>query len=86
MTMFIWGKITCVFCDRRVPKKDAITVRERKGVGICKGCYRAWEQAGRRCGLCGSIVQGPQEVGAFGKPKRSFGHADCGGVRLVGRT
>jgi hypothetical protein len=81
--MFNWGKATCVFCDRRVPTKDAMRARDWKGVALCTACYEAWERAGRKCGQCGSVVHGTQEVSAFDKPKRTFGHADCGGMRLV---
>ncbi len=82
--MFSWGKATCVFCDRRVPKAEVIPLRDWKDMAICKTCFAAWERAGRTCGQCGSVVNGRQEVSAFDKPKRTFGHADCGGMRLTG--
>jgi len=80
--MFGWGKSTCIFCDRRVPAKDVVRLRDWKGMAICTSCYASWEQAGRKCGACGTVVNGMQEVSAFEKPKRTFGHADCGGMRL----
>lgn len=81
--MFGWGKATCVFCDRRVPKTEAMRLRDWKDMAICKTCFASWEQGGRKCGQCGSVVNGRQEVSAFDKPKRTFGHADCGGMRLA---
>ena len=81
--MLGWGKTTCIFCDRRVPDKDVVRLRDWKGMAICRRCYSSWDQAGRKCGVCGTVVHGMQEVSAFEKPKRTFGHADCGGMRLV---
>ncbi len=82
--MFGWGKATCVFCDRRVRTADVLKLRDWKEPAICAGCLARWEQAGRMCGACGTVVRGNQEVSAFEKPKRTLGHADCGGVQLVG--
>ncbi len=81
--MFGWGKATCVFCDRRVPSKETLRLRDWKEMAICTGCFQCWEQAGRQCGACGAVVHGPQEVSVFDKPRRTFGHADCGGMRIV---
>ena len=81
--MFGLGKATCVFCDHRVPRKEVLRVRDSKDVAICVGCYESWERAGRMCGACGTVVHGPQQVSAFEKPRRTFGHADCGGMHLV---
>jgi hypothetical protein len=81
--MFNWGKVTCVFCDRRVAAKQAMRPRDWKDMAVCSDCYGAWERAGRTCGACGTVVHGTQEISAFEKPKRTFGHADCGGMRLV---
>ena len=81
--MFGWGKATCVFCDHRVASRQVLRVRDARGVAICVGCYESWERSGRKCGACGSVVHGPQEVSAFEKPRPTFGHADCGGMRLV---
>ncbi len=81
--MFSWGKATCVFCDRRASTKEMIRLRDWKDMAICTACYSAWERAGRKCGQCGAVVHGTQKVSAFEKPKRTFGHADCGGMRLV---
>jgi hypothetical protein len=82
--MFNWGKVMCVFCDRRVPKTAVIPLRDWKDMAICKASFASREQTGRKCGQCGSVVNGRQEVSAFEKPMRTFGHADCGGMRLAG--
>src|SRR5438034_7044172 len=76
--MFGFGKATCVFCDHRVASKEVLRARDWKDVAVCVGCYESWERAGRKCGACGTVVHGPQEVSAFDKPRRTFGHADCG--------
>jgi hypothetical protein len=81
--MFGLGKATCVFCDHRVGSKEVLRARDLRGVAICVSCYESWERSGRKCGACGAVVHGPQEVSAFDKPRRTFGHADCGGMRLV---
>jgi hypothetical protein len=81
--MFNWGKVTCAFCDRRVPRNEAMRPRDWKDFAVCTSCYGSWERAGRKCGACGTAVHGPQDVSVFEKPRRTFGHADCGGMRLV---
>ena len=81
--MFGWGKTVCIFCDRRVSVKDVIRLRDWKDLAVCTSCYASWEGAGRKCAACGTVVHGIQDVSAFEKPKRTFGHADCGGMRLV---
>ena len=81
--MFGWGKATCVFCDRRVPSREILKLRDWKDTAICTSCFEKWEQAGRTCGACGTVVHGPQEVSAFERPRRTFGHADCGGMRIM---
>lgn len=81
--MFGFGKATCIFCDRRVPRQEVLRARDWKDVAICVDCYARWERAGRKCGACDAVVHGLQEVSAFEKPRRTFGHADCGGMRLV---
>jgi hypothetical protein len=79
--MFGFGLSTCFFCERRVPKKTVF--RGQDDVAICLGCYEKWAQEGRQCSQCKTVVHGPQDLAAFFKPRPSFGHADCGGVRLT---
>lgn len=81
--MFGLGKISCVFCNERVPSKEAFRGHDFKDVAVCKQCYGKWEQAGRTCGQCKTRVQGTQEVSAFMAPRRTLGHADCGGIRFA---
>jgi hypothetical protein len=81
--MFGLGKVTCSFCERRVPGKDALRGRDSRDVAVCLGCYEKWEREGRMCVMCRGSVQGSQEVGAFFKPRPAFGHADCGSVLLT---
>src|SRR2546425_9967069 len=81
--MFGFGKATCVFCDHRVASKAVLRARDWKDVAICVGCYESWERAGGKGGACGTGGHGPQEGGAFDKPRRTLGHADCGGRGLV---
>lgn len=80
--MFGWGMSTCIFCDRRVSSKEVLPLRDWKNVAICTACYAGWEKNGKKCGACGTVVHGMPEVSAFEKPKRTFGHADCGGMRI----
>ncbi len=79
--MFGFGLSTCFFCDRHVPKKTVF--RGQGHVAICLGCYEKWDQDGRKCAECKTVVHGPQDLAAFFKPRGGFGHADCGGVRLT---
>jgi len=81
--MFGFGKSTCFFCERRVPNKAVFRGRNPHEVAICVECYDKWDQSGRKCSECKTIVHGPQDLGAFFKPRPGFGHADCGGVRLT---
>jgi hypothetical protein len=81
--MFRFGKVTCFFCDQRVPVREALRGGKTKEVAVCAGCYDKWERDGRTCTACRTPVRGPQDVGAFFKPRPSFGHADCGGVRVT---
>jgi hypothetical protein len=81
--MFGFGKVTCLFCDRRVPAKESLRGRDSKDVAVCVTCYEKWERDGRTCIACRAPVHGPQDFGAFFKPRPSFGHADCGGVRVI---
>jgi hypothetical protein len=81
--MFGFGKVTCFFCDQRVPSWEALRGRGSKDTAVCRSCYEKWERGGRTCIACRTAVQGAQEVGAFFKPRPSFGHADCGGVLLA---
>jgi hypothetical protein len=81
--MFEFRRVTCFFCDRRVPRKQALRGRESKEVAVCLTCYEKWERDGRTCTACQARVHGPQEIGAFFVPRPSFGHADCGGTRLI---
>src|SRR3989442_13603004 len=78
----VW-KETCVMEVDLMVRMVFLRALERMDVAICVGCYESWERAGRKCGACGTVVKGPQEVSAFDKPRRTFGHADCGGMRLV---
>jgi hypothetical protein len=81
--MFGFGKVTCFFCDQRVPGKEAIRGSASRDVAVCRSCYEKWERDGRTCVAGRTPVQASQEVGAFFKPRPSFGHADCGGVLLA---
>jgi hypothetical protein len=81
--MFWTRRVTCLFCDRRVPASGAFRGRESRDVTVCLACYERWQRDGRACAGCHFPVHGQQELGVFFKPRPSFGHADCGGTRLV---
>ncbi len=83
--MFGLGKVTCAFCEGRVAPKDVLRARDWKDIAICAKCYASWTGAGRTCAQCGVVVEGTQATSAFLKPRRAFGHADCGGLRLIPR-
>ncbi len=80
--MFWFGKVTCLFCERRVSATAALRGRGSRDAAVCWACYEKWERNGRACIVCRRVVQGPHELGAFLRPRPSFGHADCGGVPL----
>jgi hypothetical protein len=80
--MFGFGKVACILCDHRVPRKDALSVRDRKGYAVCRFCMERWQAAGGTCPHCQAPLRGPQDAGIFLEGKRSFGHADCGASRL----
>jgi hypothetical protein len=81
--MFGFGKLPCVVCDRVVPRKEALRLREHKAIVICKRCYDAWDRDGRKCKTCATPVRGTQEMGVFLDDHHGLGHADCGAARLV---
>ena len=82
--MFGLGKATCILCDQRIARKEALAVRDRKGFTVCRHCVDRWQANGGTCPQCKSPLRGPQEAGIFLEGKRSFGHADCGALRLTG--
>lgn len=75
-----WRKTTCVFCARHIRMTHALRNQQ---LIVCRRCYRNWEDEGRRCAACQTPVAGPQNVGAFLKPRPALGHVDCGGVLLT---
>ena len=83
VAMLGFGKVTCSFCDGRVSSKAALRARDWRDIVICTGCYEGWANGGRTCIQCGATVQDGQMPSAFLKPRRAFGHADCGGLRLL---
>jgi hypothetical protein len=76
------GKVTCLFCQARVRRREARRAQPTKGAYVCGGCYARWDKAGRRCVACDTAVRGVQDVGLFAD-RKAFGHADCGGVRVL---
>ncbi len=66
----------------QVPKKDALRVSDRQDIAICTSCHERWDHAGRTCARCQTAVQGTQDIGVF-LDRYAFGHADCGGVRVM---
>jgi hypothetical protein len=83
--MFGLGKVTCAFCEGRVSPKDVLRAKDWKDIVICAKCYAHWTSTGRTCVQCGVVVEGTQATSAFLKPRHAFGHADCGGMRLIPR-
>jgi hypothetical protein len=81
--MLGFGKVTCILCDHRVARKEALAVRDRKGFAVCRQCVERWQTNGGTCPSCHAPLRGPQEAGIFLEGKRAFGHADCGGLRLT---
>jgi hypothetical protein len=81
--MLGFGTVTCSFCDGRISPWDALRARDWRDIVICTTCYANWASAGRTCVECGAAVDDAQTTSAFLKPRRAFGHADCGGLRLI---
>jgi predicted amidophosphoribosyltransferase len=81
--MFGFGKVTCILCDQRTERKQALAVRDRKGLAVCRRCVERWQANGGICPQCRTPLRGPHEAGIFLEGKRSFGHADCGASRLI---
>jgi hypothetical protein len=81
--MFGLGKITCILCDQRVARKEALAVRDRKGFAVCRQCVERWQANGGTCPQCRGPLRGPQEAGIFLEGKRAFRHADCGATALT---
>lgn len=77
------GKVTCILCDQRVARKEALAVRDRKGFTVCRRCVERWQENGGTCPQCRTPLGGPQDAGIFLEGRRAFGHADCGGLRLA---
>jgi hypothetical protein len=81
--MFGFGKVPCILCDQQVARKAAFAVRDRKGFAVCRLCVERWQAAGGMCPQCNAPLRGSQDPGVFLDGVRSFGHADCGALRLV---
>jgi hypothetical protein len=81
--MFGIGTTACTLCGHRVARKSAMRAPAWDDVAICPPCYEAWARAGRTCAECQVTVAGTEAVSAFLAPRRSFGHARCGGVALT---
>ncbi len=80
--MFHFGKVTCVCCGGRVPRREARRAQDATGACVCAACYAAWDRSGRRCVACGIPVRGIQDVGLFAD-RKGLGHADCGSARVL---
>jgi predicted amidophosphoribosyltransferase len=79
--MFGLGKLPCVVCDHPVPRTEAVAVRDRKDIGVCKACLARWRREGALCTHCKTPVVGAQEHGIF-LDRYVFGHYDCGASAL----
>jgi hypothetical protein len=53
-----------------------------RGFGVCRNCYEAWDQCGRRCPRCWAQVKMNQVLAFFPRWGR-FGHFECGGALLA---
>ena len=80
--MWMFGKVTCLFCQTRVSRREARKGQDTNGAYVCGSCYARWDTAGRRCAACNTQVRGMQDVGLF-IDRKGLGHADCGGVRVL---
>jgi len=80
--MFRLGKVTCVCCGVRVPRREAQQAQDAVGACVCGACYAAWDRSGRRCVACDTAVRGMQDIGLFAD-RKGLGHADCGGARVL---
>jgi hypothetical protein len=80
--MFGFGKLPCVVCDRPVPRKQALALRDRKDIGVCKACLERWVREGAMCMRCKSPVVGSQDRGVF-LDCYVFGHYDCGAAAFA---
>jgi predicted amidophosphoribosyltransferase len=81
--MFGFLKIPCILCDQQVARRDALSVRDRKGFAVCRFCVERWQATGAICSHCRTPLRGAQELGILLEGDRSFGHADCGALRLM---
>lgn len=81
--MFGLGKIPCVLCDRLIAKRGALRLRGRDDIAVCSECREKWQRAGSLCAQCHAPVRGARDTGVL-LDRGAFGHADCGGVQLVG--
>ncbi len=80
--MFGFGKIACVLCDRPVPRREALRLRDRRDTAVCRVCRERWDREGRKCGACQSVVHGPQDLGVL-LDRSTLGHVDCGALALA---
>lgn len=81
--MFGLGKVPCVLCDRLITRRQALRLRDRDDIAVCQACRERWQRDGSVCAECGAPVRGVRDVGVL-LDRYAFGHADCGGVQLVG--
>ncbi|HEY7519721.1 MAG TPA: hypothetical protein VIE36_15660 [Methylomirabilota bacterium] len=81
--MFGFGKVTCILCDQRIARTEALAIRGRKGFAVCRVCVERWQANGGTCPQCKTPLRGPQDAGIFLEGRRSLGHADCGALSLT---
>ena len=81
--MFGFRKVTCILCDHRVARKEALPDRNRKGFAVCRDCVGRWEANGGACPQCQAPLRGPQEAGIFLEGTRSFRHEGCEAFRVT---
>ena len=81
--MFGFGRVTCVVCDRRVPRPEGMTVIGHKGYAVCRQCVEQWQAKGGLCPRCQAPLRSLEHAGIFLEGRRSFGHAGCGASGLT---
>lgn len=74
--------IWCQGCGEQVPLKLVKRAQHDRSFGVCAGCLKTWETAGKICAVCHTAVA-EVHILAFSLERQGFSHGECGGVALL---
>jgi hypothetical protein len=81
--MLTFTRVTCLSCEHRVASRATLRGGQDGQVAVCIVCWGAWARDGRICAVCRGMLHEEEEFGALFRPRPSFGHVQCGGIRMT---